>query len=621
MTPSGGAGAPLSGRDISRQRRAALSTQGRGAVKALPNGTQHAPANRSTEATSFSEPPAVAPTTTQCERTCCGQSTQEVDTIVRQLSTQANGATVRQLAMQRRMITSLNGTAGRPGAAQSRPSGRTRPAVPDLPALLGHTLAGLPVTGTQLERSTKVTGIEAGTCRHISGTEYIGAEQYTAWCDSRPAARPPKVAQSTSLSGQRVTGTIPSSTTRVTGDERGTCRALTGSQYLGGDHFEAVCGVTPPAPGPGKTAMSTTALGRTVSGSVTGVGAGLTGNESGLCRAVTGSQYLAAEDLAVCDTIKPSGPHKISVMPARAGQALTAAAAAASTKVTGASDSASRAITGSQYALVVPQQPTPATRAGSLSRRGTPMQLMLSELASVDAGPLAPTGGRPSNVTGNRPGVGGGAVTGDERGACGAVTGTSYVGPDNLHAACEVGGENLWSATEPAAPSGFSIVPPSLQRQALGGAEVTGIRGTGSQCITGPGMKAQGLITGTPEFRHMPAAAVRRSGWEASVAVQAAAASSADPRTVAPQVTGQGAHDGRRVSGDAWSDTRRLTGTEGASATARNPSLKGAARGVPTGARAFKGLERPEVPPHVVTGSSGSTERGATITVSGGARG
>jgi hypothetical protein len=36
---------------------------------------------------------------------------------------------------------------------------------------------------------------------------------------------------------------------------------------------------------------------------------------------------------------------------------------------------------------------------------------------------------------------------------------------------------------------------------------------------------------------------------------------------------------------------------------------------------AFRSIERPEVPASVVTGSAGNTRSGATVTVSGGARG
>jgi hypothetical protein len=70
-----------------------------------------------------------------------------------------------------------------------------------------------------------------------------------------------------------------------------------------------------------------------------------------------------------------------------------------------------------------------------------------------------------------------------------------------------------------------------------------------------------------------------------------------------------------------WLDQSRVTGTEGASSLMRNPSLRGQPRGEGSNAAKFREVERPEIPSSRVTGSSGNTERGAAVTVSGGARG
>jgi hypothetical protein len=97
----------------------------------------------------------------------------------------SKGATGRQVAMQRRMVQSLTGDT-KP-AAEKRPSGRMRARMETpAPAKVeeGHTLAGQGVTGTMVERSQKVTGNEPGSCRGITGTEYIGAEQYDSLCSA-----------------------------------------------------------------------------------------------------------------------------------------------------------------------------------------------------------------------------------------------------------------------------------------------------------------------------------------------------------------------------------------------------------------------------------------------------
>tara|TARA_A200000113_G_scaffold215349_1_gene219611 strand:+ start:45 stop:323 length:279 start_codon:yes stop_codon:yes gene_type:complete len=83
------------------------------------------------------------------------------------------------------------------------------------------------------------------------------------------------------------------------------------------------------------------------------------------------------------------------------------------------------------------------------------------------------------------------------------------------------------------------------------------------------------------------------------------------------RVTGEGS--GTKVTGDDWDRGSHVTGTEGASARRRNPSRVG-----PMNAMVMMQQKRnDEVPLPVspVTGSSGNTDKGSLITVSGGARG
>jgi hypothetical protein len=78
---------------------------------------------------------------------------------------------------------------------------------------------------------------------------------------------------------------------------------------------------------------------------------------------------------------------------------------------------------------------------------------------------------------------------------------------------------------------------------------------------------------------------------------------------------------GPRITGDDWDRGDHVTGTEGSSATRRNPTR----RGGPMSAMDFRRLEprNAEMPDPVskVTGSSGNTDTGSLITYSGGARG
>ena len=84
---------------------------------------------------------------------------------------------------------------------------------------LTHTVAGRPVSGIEVGRSIKVTGDAAGSCRAISGTEYLSNEQFQSVCQTRPEPGPAKVGEAASQAGQRITGNLVERTGKVTGNE------------------------------------------------------------------------------------------------------------------------------------------------------------------------------------------------------------------------------------------------------------------------------------------------------------------------------------------------------------------------------------------------------------------
>jgi hypothetical protein len=91
---------------------------------------------------------------------------------------------------------------------------------------------------------------------------------------------------------------------------------------------------------------------------------------------------------------------------------------------------------------------------------------------------------------------------------------------------------------------------------------------------------------------------------------------------VKSRITGEGMNAGQRITGDDWERGDRVTGTEGTSATGRNPTLR-MAPGLAMAA-AMTPRKRNEdmvVPSSKITGGSGTTEKGALVTYSGGARG
>ena len=126
--------------------------------------------------------------------------------------------------------------------------------------------------------SQKVTGDEPGTCKSITGTEYISADQALAYCGTNtPAVR--KVGRSQTLGGQPVSGVLVGRSEKVTGDEPGSGRQLTGDQYLGAE---------PPAPGqaPAKVSSLNTLRGIGVTGTHVGRSDKVTGDEPGSCRSI-----------------------------------------------------------------------------------------------------------------------------------------------------------------------------------------------------------------------------------------------------------------------------------------------------------------------------------------------
>jgi hypothetical protein len=113
---------------------------------------------------------------------------------------------------------------------------------------LAITDGGLPVTGTAVGRSARVTGNEAGVCRPITGDPYQDPTYYSSECGGTGGGTAPaahlnrgrldpvtagKVTVAQTWGGQRVTGPSVEYRPNVTGDEPGSCRPLTGTPYQG----------------------------------------------------------------------------------------------------------------------------------------------------------------------------------------------------------------------------------------------------------------------------------------------------------------------------------------------------------------------------------------------------
>jgi hypothetical protein len=458
-----------------------------------------------------------------------------------------------------------------------------------------RTSQGRTVTGTSVGHSEHVTGDEPGACRSVTGTEYLAADAFQAQCSNAPPATPHKVSVMLSHGQQPVSGTEVGRSSKVTGDESGSCREISGTQYYTASDFADLCSTT----GPRKVGSMQTLAGRSVTGTEISHNPKMTGDDKGGCKPVTGTDYVSAEQLKpVCaDSTPVSAVEKVSVDKTWRGQAITGSPVGRGSKVTGDESGGCAPISGTPYIGRSQYGQFCETPSVSAQEALIPSSALISATA----------------VTGDRPGAGGSVMTGDERGACEPVSGTPYIGTDNMVSQCMTSGRFVSRAQswdEPArapAPADFSIQSPARVAQNRRGDEITGSIYSNER-ITGPVNKATGLITGTPEFRHRDA--------------QSQQVEQEDLAAAARRLTGEGSQAGTRITGDAWDSSSRVTGTEGTSSLARNMSMRGQPRGEGANARRFREvIEHPPAPESRITGSAGNYGKGAMVTLSGGARG
>ena len=145
---------------------------------------------------------------------------------------------------------------------------------------------------------------------------------------------------------------------------------------------------------------------------------------------------------------------------------------------------------------------------------------------------------------------------------------------------------------------------------------MTGTSYEDGQRITGPFDLAGGKVTGTEQFRFDNREFQNRQQQVRQFQPTAPQADQ-EPAKPVSRVTGEGSST--KVTGDDWDRGEHVTGTEGASARRRNPTRPGPMSAMAP--RENKRNEEIDWPTSPVTGSSGNTDKGSLITVSGGARG
>ncbi|MCA1684191.1 MAG: CsoS2 family carboxysome shell protein, partial [Actinobacteria bacterium] len=167
---------------------------------------------------------------------------------------------------------------------------------------LENTDGGLPVTGTAVGRSGRVTGNEPGACRPITGDQYQNL--YSSECGGIGGGTAPadhinrarldpvtagKVTVAQTWGGQFVTGPSVEHRPNVTGDEPGGCRPVTGTPYQGPTTAFGWC--EPDERGPAVQRLESRPEGVAVTGDLPVHAENVTGTERGYRNDITGSSY------------------------------------------------------------------------------------------------------------------------------------------------------------------------------------------------------------------------------------------------------------------------------------------------------------------------------------------
>lgn len=473
-------------------------------------------------------------------------------------------ASTRDIAKQVRAERCSRGKTCSTGVKRPSRQARSTQAVPQKVGE-SQTLSGQTVSGTLVGQGRKkMTGAESGACQLVSGTEYLGAEEFSGHCGTQPSAMPAKVTQTQTTRGLVVSGsTGVGRSDKMTGNEPGSCSAITGTEYLPADQSQMFCGspaakakpmgfsvmsqpaqqkankvtggdsrqsqsitIKPktPAKTPQKVVASQTAAGVNTTGSQVGRLQAVTGTEKGACKAVTGTGYQSAEEADVlCQMPAVETAPKVVVSGTLGGQKITGDRSGGSANMTGSHAGSCQAVTGTPY--------VGAEQAASCA---APRQTEMQQRRRQGANPP---------ISGVQPGPQG--LTGAQKGACKLVTGNHYQGLDQTAMVCET---------------------------------------------------SQAAVPGESDFPMMIGQAM-------------------PPVAASEAVVEQGA----KITGDGWDRGSKVTGTDGPWAAQRNASIRGAKAQSPMGASQFRRANF-ELPMSPITGSAGNTDTGAKVTLSGGAR-
>jgi len=480
-----------------------------------------------------------------------------------------------------------------------------RSAAVESPAKVGlsHTASGVSVSGGELSRTEGITGDHQDSCQRVTGVEYVSTERFQSVCGSVPESAVAKVGVDTSRGGMSITGNLVDRSEHVTGNEPGSCKRVTGSQY-GEAARSGLCEQRS-----SKVQQMHTSQGKTLTGTEASSSPKLTGDDRGGCAIVTGSEYISQEHFkqSCSQAPAPSG-RRADMSQTWHNQHISGVQTGHSQKVTGDEHGICNTVTGSAY----------AGRDQASEFCGTPAVAQGEQRLAAHATSVMP-------VSGIGPGADERFAGNSQRGVCQELTGTPYQGLQD-RAGCSAGAMHHLAqapadqalpqsaaSTVDAYKADFSVLSPAKAawQQRLNDPVHSSVYAR-RESITGVVNKAEGVISGTPEFRHQ-----RELEPVASVAV-------AQPETTRlERITGEGSEAGTQITGDDWSRGGMVTGTEGLFSAKRNQTQQGTSvERNNIGAHALKDRARPEAKLSRVTGSSGGTSsESAAVTLSGGASG
>lgn len=434
------------------------------------------------------------------------------------------------------------------GGTATQSSGRTATAGRRRPERADNS-----VSGTRVSHSEKTTGDETGLCRTVTGTDYFSSDVFADFCQKDVPFVPRKVESSENLSGGVITasGNVGRSE-NVTGNERGSCRTVTGVEYVGREQYDDFC-QSKPEPGSAKVSFSQTTRGQVISGSKPARSRQVSGDEAGTCQAVTGTPYAGVEQFR--DYCEPGESKLTEVRNQR--------------------------------------------RSGNAGR----------------------------DITGMQPGFSG--LTGAAKGACRDVSGTAYIGAAHHQEVCgalpaQMDEPDFPRAMADAPWGAFSLLqvnqtaPLHASQKTDVKESVTGMSREQGR-VSGTFSLGEGKITGTEQFRSSEGKSRAKAAGSNAREVAAIPATALMDVAKATRITGEGMELSMKITGNDWNRGDRVTGTEGTSAIKRNPTRRGPISAMSTTApKRNEEVERSDIN---VTGGSGTSDKGAPVTLSGGARG